>query len=141
MKQNRVFLFLSILCVGLFLFFLFVFFIASSKKDTNPSDFPLPTPIKIDDREVNPAPVEFENSTNGVSDQKPWVLGLPLKNPAYYVEYDSVHNMIKAYLYPMISFSLTKEYQINFLKEKVTKELTSLKVDLSKEKIEWIIEE
>ena len=141
-KTNRVFLFLAILCVSVFLFFLFVFFATNSKKETGPSDLPLlPTPVKIERLIPTPTPlVGHEEPENVLSTKKPWVLNLPLKNPAYYVEYDVSKKIISARLYPMISFSLTKENQISFLKEKITRGLTLLGVDFSKEKIEWVIQ-
>lgn len=74
-------------------------------------------------------------------DTKPWTLELPLYNPNYYVEYDAASNTIRAYISTAYSRTVPREDQAEFIKQRVQERLKGLGVNLSKENIEWIIEE
>lgn len=86
----------------------------------------------------NPTPDIQESFQEEYS--RDWITKLPLKDPSYYVDYDSTKNVIKARISPLYSRSGPKEEQVKILKDLVTQELQSIGADLSKEKIEWVID-
>lgn len=98
-----------------------------------PEQLPSPTPTLYPSISTPP-----EEKISPISTAAPeWIFKLPLKDALYYADYDPQSQIIKVLLYPLEYSSIPINLQVDYLKDKVKKELQQIGVDINKTKIDW----
>lgn len=137
-KNNKLLFVFLLAAIGIFIMLILALLGQGGAPVDNQPAFPTPTKII----QQQPTPTINPDIQEVVPpDSKPWFEFLPLKNPYYYVEYDPLSKSIKAQLYPFESLSVTKEEQVESLKQRVEEKLQSIGVDIRIETIEYIVED
>lgn len=75
----------------------------------------------------------------GVQKDKSWITKLPIQSKYYFVEYDNKRNIILAIINLHLEGQVEQEKEIDLLKDEVLDKLTIRGVDLTTEKVEWVI--
>ncbi len=134
---------LIIIFLGLILIMLVTLVVISNKKNvgnTEPiivySPSPEPTTqVIINQQEELQAEQNYGKERQRILSEKPWILKMPLKNEDYFLSYDTELDIFNATIY--ISSRYPENEQLNRVKQRISKDLINIGVDVNKVRINY----
>lgn len=142
MNRTKIIIIILILVLGM----LIVLLVLSNKREGGviesiPTYTPVsPTPVPFNRTNVSKeeqlqAEREYAKERQRILNEKPWILKMPLRNEDYFLSYDSELDVFDVTIY--ISPKYPKEEQVNRIKQRISKDLANIGVNVNKVKINY----